>query len=230
MSKPTAPSSARPASESESESESVSVSSGPAPVISRRSALRSLTLAGSFLGALAVSGSGAEALAGGKMPEDLLAGQLIVSESSFPTRWTSAAAFAAECKKKHKAKLHFAKKTENKKSIWPNLQIYYAAFFQQPVNDVEVRFVLYDITNGIGSKAKKGSWEAFLNKKGDRVLFNSVELEKEDLFGDDTNPRKYLFAIEFRGKILAKTEITLTAEPEKFSGKVEFSDEETKKK
>lgn len=219
MSKPTAPSSVRSPSES------------AAPLPTRRSVLRSLSVFGSLLGALALTaGAGGDALAAGKMPEDLLAGQLIVSESSFPTRWTSAAAFASECKKKHKQKLHFAKKTENKKSIWPNLQIYYAAFFKDPVNDVEVRFVLYDITNGLGAKAKKGSWEAFLNKKGDRVLFNSVELEKEDLFGDDTNPRKYLFAIEFRGKILAKTEILLTAEPEKFSGKVEFSDDETKKK
>ncbi|MFO0574537.1 MAG: hypothetical protein U1A78_11095 [Polyangia bacterium] len=217
MSKPTAPSSVRSASES-------------APrATTRRSALRSLSLL-ALAGAVASGAGDGDALAGGKMPEDILAGQLIVSDSSFPTRWTSAAAFASECKKKHKAKLHFAKKTENKKSIWPNVQIYYAAFFSKPVNDVEVRFVLYDITNGLGAKVKKGSWEAFLNKKGDRVLFNSVELDKEDLFGDDTNPRKYQFAIEHRGQILAKTELTLTAEPEKFSGKVEFSDEETKKK
>ena len=36
-------------------------------------------------------------------------------------------------------------------------------------------------TNGAASKAKKGAWEAFLGRKGERVLFNSVELDKEDL-------------------------------------------------
>lgn len=187
-----------------------------------------LALAAAALGASA--GLGVEAARAGKLPEDILAGQLIVSDSSFPTRWTSPSEFANACKKKRKDSLHFAKKTENSKTTYPPVQIYYAAFFQKPVPDVEVRFVLYDITNGIQNKAKKGSWEAFLSKKGDRVLFNSVELDKEDLFGDDTATRKYMFAIEYRGQILAKSEMKLTAEAQKFSGKVEFSDEDTKKR
>lgn len=191
----------------------------------RRSALKTLGWVGAALVSSAAFGSEAEA---GKLPEDILAGQLIVSDSRFPSSWTSAASFADACKKKRKEKLHFAKKTESGKSTYPAVQIYYAAFFSKPVNDVEVRFVLYDITNG--GKAKKGSWEAFLNKKGDRVLFNSVELDKEDLFGDDTADRKYLFAIEWRGETLAKSQLILTAEKHNFSGKVEFSDDDTKKK
>jgi hypothetical protein len=203
--------------------------SGPA-VLERRSVLKAL----GWVGAAAVACGAGIVLEGtaaaGKLPEDILAGQLIVSDSRFPSSWTSAASFADACKKKRKGKLHFAKKTENGKSTYPPVQIYYAAFFKDPVNDVEVRFVLYDITNGLQNKVKKGSWEAFLNKKGDRVLFNSVELDKEDLFGDDTADRKYKFAIEFRGKIIAHDDIILTAEKHNFSGKVEFSDEETKKR
>lgn len=194
----------------------------------RRAALKTLGWVGAALVSSAAFGS--EAVAGGKLPEDILKGQLIVSDSRFPSSWTSAASFADACKKKRKDKLHFAKKTENSKSTYPPVQIYYAAFFEKPVNDVEVRFVMYDITNGIQNKAKKGSWEAFLNKKGDRVLFNSVELDKEDLFGDDTGERKYLFAIEYRGQTLAKAELKLSAERHNFSGKVEFSDDDTKKK
>ena len=192
----------------------------------RRAALKTLGWVGAALVSSAAFGS--EASAGGKLPEDILKGQLIVSDSRFPSSWTSAASFASTCKNKHKKTIHFAKKTENGKSTYPAVQIYYAAFFEDPVNDVEVRFVLYDITNG--AKAKKGSWEAFLNKKGDRVLFNSVELDKEDLFGDETGLRKYKFAIEFRGKIIAQADINLTAEKHNFSGKVEFSDDDTKKK
>lgn len=193
--------------------------SRPAPRLGNRPVGRRAVL--TLLCAGVLASAGAQAGKGGKSPEDIMAGELIVADSSFPTRWTSPASFAAECRKKNLKKLFYAKKTEK-------IQIYYAAFFRDGVNDVEVRFVLYDITNG--TKAKKGSWEAFLNKKGDRALFNSVELEKADLLGEGETARKYLVAIEHRGQRLASTELMITAEPPKYSGKVEFSDEDTKKK
>ncbi|HNO68557.1 MAG TPA: hypothetical protein PKI49_08600 [Pseudomonadota bacterium] len=152
-------------------------------------------------------------------PEDILKGQLIISDSSFPLKWTSAAEYASRLKKLHKSSLFYDKKTGK-------LTIYYAAFFAQPVNDVQVNFVIYDITNGANAKAKKGAWEAFLGRKGERALFNSVELDKEDI---EMN-KKYLFAIESGRQIIAKGEITLRGELPKYSGKVEFSEEDTKKK
>ena len=152
-------------------------------------------------------------------PEDILKGQLIISDSSFPLKWTSAAEYASRLKKLHKSSLFYDKKTGK-------LTIYYAAFFAQPVNDVQVNFVIYDITNGANAKAKKGAWEAFLGRKGERALFNSVELDKEDI---EMN-KKYLFAIESRRVIIAKGEVTLRGEAPKYSGKVDFSEEDTKKK
>jgi hypothetical protein len=106
------------------------------------------------------------------------------------------------------------------------LTVYYAAFFKDPVNDVQVNFVIYDITNGPNAKVKKGAWEAFLGRKGERAMFNSVEIDKEDI---EMN-KKYLFAIESKSRIIAKGEITLRGELPKYSGKVEFSEEDTKKK
>lgn len=153
------------------------------------------------------------------LPEDILKGQMIISTESLPTRWTSPGEFASRLKKLHKKSLFYDKKTGK-------LQIYYAAFFADPVNDIQVNFVIYDITNGVGSKVKKGAWEAFLGRKGERVLFNSVELDKED---QEMN-KKYLFAIEHKSKIIAKSEITLHGEAPKYSGKVEFTEEEAKKK
>ncbi len=153
------------------------------------------------------------------LPEDILKGTMIISDESLPTKWTSPGEYASRLKKLHKSSVIYDKKTGK-------VQVYYAAFFAQPVDDVQVNFVIYDITNGAANKAKKGSWEAFLGRKGERVLFNSVELDKEDL---EMN-KKYLFAVEYRGKILAKSEINLRGEAPKYSGKVEFSDEETKKK
>jgi hypothetical protein len=169
--------------------------------------------------ALLLVATAGPAVAKGGAPEDLLKGTLIISDSSLPTRWTSPGAYAGQLKKLHKSSLNYDKKTGK-------VQVYYAAFFAEPVNDIQVNFVIYDITNGVANKAKKGAWEAFLGRKGERVLFNSVELDKEDL---EMN-KKYLFAIEYRSKILAKSELILRGEAPKYSGKVEFTDEETKKK
>ena len=159
------------------------------------------------------------ALLAGKAPEDLLQGSLLISDSSFPLKWTSPGEYASRLKKLHKSSLNYDKKTGK-------LTVYYAAFFQYPVNDVQVNFVIYDITNGPSAKVKKGAWEAFLGRKGERALFNSVEIDKEDI---EMN-KKYLFAIESKSKIIAKGEITLRGELPKYSGKVEFSEEDTKKK
>lgn len=172
-----------------------------------------------LLGLGAALSLGAGTAAAGKTPEDILQGTMIISDSSLPTKWSSPAAYAAQLKKLHKSSLFYDKKTGK-------IQIYYAAFFAQPVNDVQVNFVIYDITNGVANKLKKGAWEAFLGRKGERVLFNSVELDKEDV---EMN-KKYMFAIERGGKIIAKSEMTLRGEAPKYSGKVEFTEEETKNK
>jgi hypothetical protein len=157
------------------------------------------------------------AQAGKGAPEDLLKGQLIISDRPLPSKWTSPSAYASQLRSLHKGSIFYDKKTGK-------VQVYYAAFFAQPVNDVQVNFVIYDITSG--PKLKKGSWEAFLGRKGERVLFNSVELDKEDL---EMN-KKYLFAIETRNRIIAQGQVILRGEGPRYSGKVEFSEEETKGK
>jgi hypothetical protein len=157
--------------------------------------------------------------AAGALPEDILKGTIIVSESSLPTKWSSPGEYASRLKKLHKSTLFYDKKTGK-------LQIYYAAFFAQPVNDLEVNFVVFDITNGVANQNQKGKWEAFLGRKGERVLFNSIELDKEDF---EMN-KKYRFVIQYRGKSLAYSDVTIRGEGPKYSGKVEFSEEEAKQK
>lgn len=182
----------------------------PRPSVSRRSLLKGLLFG--LLLAPSVTSAAAK-------PEDLLKGQLLISDSSFPLKWTSAGEYVSRLKKLNKSSLFYDKKTGK-------LTIYYAAFFAQPVNDVQVNFVIYDITDKAAGKAKKGSWEAFLGHRGDRVIFNRVELDKDDL---EMN-KKYLLAIEFRGKIIAQSELTVRGEGPKYSGKVEFTEEDAKKK
>lgn len=186
------------------------VSAPASSLLPRRAAMA--LLSASLLG-FAVPAASAK----GAMPEDILKGGLFISDSSFPTKWTSPQAFAAQVKKQHKNSLTYDKKTGK-------VQVYYAAFFAQPVNDIQVNFVIYDVT--ANPRVKKGSWEAFLGRKGERALFNSVELDKEDI---EMN-KKYMFAVEYKGKILASGQIIILGEKPKFSGKVDFNEEDTKKK
>jgi hypothetical protein len=148
-------------------------------------------------------------------PEDFLKGRVIISDKSIPTRWTSVGSYVAQLKGLNKGTIWYDKKTGK-------VTVQYAAFFAQPVNDVQVNLVIYDVTGG--AHTQKISSENFMNR-GERVLFNSVTLDKEDLEGN----KKYLFAIEFRGRIIASNTFILRQEGEHFSGKVSFTDEETKK-
>jgi hypothetical protein len=62
-------------------------------------------------------------------------------------------------------------------------------------------------------------------QRGDRVLFNSVEFDKEDVEGN----KKYMMTLEDRHRIIASGTFILREEGPHYSGKVTFTDEETKK-
>lgn len=148
------------------------------------------------------------------LPEDLLKGRIIVSNKRLPTNWSSVPAYVAQLKAMNKGTFWYDKKTGK-------LTLQYAAFFAQPIHDVQVTMVLVDITHG--AHQQKLSTEQFMNK-GERVLFNSVEFDQRDVEGN----RKYLMALEARGRVLAKGTFILRAEGPHYSGKVTFSDDETK--
>jgi hypothetical protein len=148
------------------------------------------------------------------VPEDLLKGRIIISDKRLPTSWHSVSSYVSQLKAMNKGTLWYDKKTGK-------LTLQYAAFFARPVNDVQVMLVLYDITHG--AHQQKLSTEQFMNK-GDRVLFNSVVFDKEDVEGN----RKYLMALEARGHVIATGTFILRAEGPHYSGKVTFSDEDTK--
>jgi hypothetical protein len=167
------------------------------------------------LGALCAA-LGSSALAKGPVPEDVLKGKIIISDKPLPMRWSSVSAYVSQLKALNKSTFWYDKKSGK-------LKVQYAAFFARPVQDVQVMLVLYDVTDG--PKQQKVATENFMNR-GDRVLFNAVEFDKEDI---DAN-RKYLMTIENRHVVIAQTNFTLRAEGPHYSGKVEFSDEETKEK
>jgi hypothetical protein len=150
----------------------------------------------------------------GPGPEDFLKGKIIISDKSLPMRWSSVSSYVAQLKGLNKGTLWYDKKTGK-------LTVQYAAFFAQPVADVQVNLVIYDVTNG--AHTQKISTENFM-QRGDRVLFNSVVFDKEDIEGN----RKYMLTIEDRRRIIASGTVILREEGPHYSGKVSFTDEETK--
>src|SRR5437867_881313 len=112
----------------------------------------------------------AGASAKGQMPEDLLAGKIIISDQKFPMHWSSVGSYVSQLKHMNKGTLWYDKKTGK-------VKIEYAAFFSKPLDDVQCDLVIYDITNG--SRDRRTSTENFM-RRGDRVLFNSVVFDKED--------------------------------------------------
>lgn len=150
----------------------------------------------------------------GPVPEDALKGQVIISDKPLPTKWSSVSSYVAQMKGLNKSTLWYDKKSGK-------LTVQYAAFFAQPVSDVQVNLVLYDVTGG--GRVQKISTENFM-QRGDRVLFNTVVFDKEDLEGN----RKYMIAIEDRHRIIASGHFTLREQGPHYSGKVSFTDDETK--
>jgi len=157
---------------------------------------------------------GAVAFARGPVPEDILKGKVIISDHSFPMSWSSVSSYVSTLKNMNKGTLWYDKKTGK-------LTLQYAAFFSQPVNDVQVMLNLIDITGG--AHTQKVQTEQFM-EKGKRVLFNSVVFDKEDIEGN----KKYMLTITDRGRIIASGTFILREEGPHYSGKVTFTDDDTK--
>lgn len=159
---------------------------------------------------------GAVASAKGPVPEDFLKGKIIISDRSFPMSWSSVSSYVSTLKGMNKGTLWYDKKTGK-------LTVQYAAFFAQPVNDVQVMLNLIDITGG--AHVNKVQTEQFM-QQGKRVLFNSVVFDKEDIEGN----KKYLLTLEDCRRIIASGTFILREEGPHYSGKVTFTDDDTKAK
>jgi hypothetical protein len=157
-----------------------------------------------------------------RKPEDVFRGQIVILKKPLPLKFKNPEHFINEVKRN---RIDHVWPQEKEEKTW---KIEYAAFFAQPLNDVQAEVKFFDITN----KAKKPRFvtsdSQYTSKRGERVLFNSIVVEKgEELFGIN---RKYLMRLESRKKIIATTTFTLRGKGPKYSGKVTFTEEDAKKK
>jgi hypothetical protein len=150
-------------------------------------------------------------------PEDVFGGRIMVSDKPYPLEAKSPSAYISQVKKQSKDRFQ----EDKEKTQW---KIYYAAFFKKPVNDLEIKTTIYDITDG--NQRFLDSWEEYLNDRGQRVVIGNLKLKRQD---GKVNPNsKIMLVMESGGRIVASTQFYIIGEGKKYTGKVEFSDEDTK--
>lgn len=146
-------------------------------------------------------------------PNKVFAGKIMMSEKRFPAYARSAAAYTAQIRKQSKTSFRENKETQS----W---KIHFIGFLKQPLNDVEYMIKIYEL-NG-RSQQLLSSFEQFTDERGQKTLTSSITLEKKQ-FGVN---KQLMITMENRGKVLAAGKLKILGEGERFSGKVDFSEDE----
>lgn len=146
-------------------------------------------------------------------PNRKFAGRIMMSEKRFPLRAKSAAAYEAAIRKQ--SKTNFSEDKEKKQ--W---RIYFIGFLKQPLPDLEYVVKIYELAGR--TKQLLSTFEQFTDERGQRTLTSNVILERKQ-FGVN---KQLLVTMEYRGRVLASGKLKILGQADKFSGKVDFSEEE----
>jgi len=145
-------------------------------------------------------------------PNQVFKGRIMMSTKRFPLSAKSKDAYIASVRKLSQTNFQ-----ENKDSH--NWKIYFAAFLKIPLNDLEYIVKFYDIRAG---QQLLGTSEAFNQERGQRTIVSNITLDKKS-FGVN---KELLMTIEYKGTVLASGRFKILGEGEKYSGKVNFSEDE----
>lgn len=148
-------------------------------------------------------------------PNKVFAGRIMMSEKRFPTQAKSAAAYTAQIKKQSKSSFY----EDKEKKAWT---VHFIGFLKAPLNDVEYMVKIYELGRG---QQLLTSFEQFTDERGQKTLTSKVILERKS-FGVN---KELLITMESKGKVLASGRLKILGEGDKFTGKVNFSDEEAAK-
>jgi FlaG/FlaF family flagellin (archaellin) len=161
-----------------------------------------------------VIGLGSEASAAN--PEAVFRGQIITSTKKIPTVAKSKGAYISALRKQKATRFMENKTTKS----W---KVYYTAFFRRPLNSLEVTVKIWDLSGG--TKHLMTTFEQYMDKRGAKSITSHVVLER-DSFGVNKN---LMMTMESNGAVLAATRFAILGDAEKFSGQVNFSEEEAAK-
>jgi hypothetical protein len=161
----------------------------------------------------------ASALAAPEKPNPAFAGKIMLSDKRYPQSAKSLAAFNATVNKQSKTAFV---EDKDKKGTW---KIYFAGFLKAPLNDVEYIVKIHELTAGKGNQLLV-SFEQFTDSRGQTALMSSMVLEKK-MVGVN---KELLITLESKGKMLAQSRFKIVGEGERYTGKVNFSEDDAKGK
>lgn len=154
---------------------------------------------------------------GGKSPEKVFAGKVILSSKRFPTYSKSASAYISAIRKQSKTSFMEDKSTGS----W---KIYFAAFLTKPLDDLEILVKLYDVTGR--TKSVLATFEQFVDQRGQRTIISEFTLSREQVGVN----KEIVIELDYKGRRMAAGQFRILGEAEKYSGKVDFSEDDTKSK
>jgi hypothetical protein len=154
-------------------------------------------------------------------PEDVFKGRIILTENRLPSRFASEGAFIQAVHRASIDKVWPQEEKGNDHAVW---KIEYIAFFARPLNDNEITVKFWEL--GGGSPRYVAGDEQYTRERGSRIFSASITVAKPEF---DTN-KQYRMTIESGSRVLAETKFWLRGKGPKYSGKVEFSDEEARQK
>ena len=153
-------------------------------------------------------------------PEDVFKGKIIITKDRLPMKFASPGAFVSAVQSKKIDKIWPTEEKGADHGIW-NLE--YIAFFAQPLSDNEIQIKFYDVTGG--DKKFIAGDPQYTREKGSRIFSASIQVTKPEF---DVN-KHYMMTIESGHRVIALTTFWLRGKGANYSGKVEFSDEDTRR-
>ena len=146
-------------------------------------------------------------------PNQAFAGRIMMSSKRFPQSARSATAYTAAIRKQAQSSFVESKDSHS----W---KIYFAGFLKAPLNDLEYVIKLYDVTGK--QQQLLVSFDQFTDERGQKTILSNMTLDKKQVGVN----KELLMTMESKGKVLASSRFKLLGEGEKFSGKVNFSEDE----
>ena len=147
------------------------------------------------------------------LPNRVFNGRIMTSAKRFPTQAKSQSAYVAAIRKQSTSNF----KEDKTDGTW---MVYFAAFLKRPLNDVEYTIKFYEL--GGGGQRLLGTSDQFNDERGQKTIVSKIKLEKKS-FGVN---KELLMTIENKGTVYASTRFKILGEGERFTGKVNFSEDE----
>jgi hypothetical protein len=146
-------------------------------------------------------------------PNRVFAGKIIMAAKRFPQKANSPNAYIAQIRKMSQSNF-----VEDKADhTWT---IYLAGFLKTPLNDLEYSLKVYELTGN--SQQLLVTADQYTDERGQKTIITKVKLEKKSVGVN----KQIMLTIESKGRVLASGLCKILGEGERYSGKVNFSEDE----